>query len=142
VGRGDFGGGSLALARLIDKAGGAILADFQQEYGLNLIDLLKEGSGYEPSTILVLVNQLPLASRTVAALRGGDQFIGWDVDRYYMATLIDAVNQVAYVTAAANSKRKPKAPKPMPRPSRVQKNAAQNNPFRQRIAAAKKAKGG
>lgn len=90
----------------------------------------------------MLVNQLPLGSRTVAALRGGEQFIGWDADRYFLATLIDAVNQVSYVTAAANSKRKPKAPKPVPRPSKVQKNAAANNPFRQRLAAAKKAKGG
>lgn len=90
----------------------------------------------------MLVNQLPLASRTVAALRGGEQFNGWDVDRYFMATLIDAVNQVAYVTAAANSKRKPKAPKPVSRPTRVQKSAAENNPFRQRLAAKKKAKGG
>lgn len=103
---------------------------------------MRDGSGYEPSTILLLINQLPLASRTVAALRGGEQFIGWDVDRYFLATLIDSVQQVAYVTAAANSKRKPKAPKPTSRPSRVQKNAGANNPFRQHLAAAKKAKGG
>lgn len=141
MGRGDFGGGSIALARLIDKAGEAILADFQHEYGLNLVDIMRDGSGYEPSTILVLINQLPLASRTVAVLRGGDQFLGWDVDRYFMANLIDSVNQVAYVTAAANSKRKPKAPKPTPRPKRINKDAAQNNPFRRQLAA-KKAKGG
>lgn len=138
---GDPGGGSIALARLIDKAGGAILADFQQEYGLNLIDILRTGS-HEPATVLVLVNQLPLASRTVAALRGGEQFIGWDVDRYFLAQLIDSVNRVAYTVAAANSKRKPKAPKPTVRPSRVQKGTGEANPFRQQLAKAKKAKGG
>lgn len=103
--------------------------------------MLRTGS-HDPAVILVLINQLPLSSRTVAVLRGGDQFVGWDVDRYFMATLIDSVNRVAYVTAAANSKRKPKAPKPTERPSRANNNAAENNPFRQRIKAKKKAKGG
>lgn len=140
--RGDPGGGSIALARLIDKAGGAILADFQQEYGLNLIDIMREGSGHTPRTIVTLVRHLSLGSRTVAMLRGGEQFVGWDVDRYFTAQLIDSMNRVAYTVAAANSKRKPKPPKPTPRPSRAQSNSKENNPFRQRLAAAKKAKGG
>lgn len=85
-----------------------------------------------------------MSSRTVAALRGGEQFIGWDVDRYFLAQLIDSVNRVAYVVSAVNSKRKPKAPKPTPRPSRVQKGTGASNPFRQQLAKAKanKAKGG
>ena len=139
--RGEPGGGSIALARLIDQAGEAIVADFQSEYNLNLVDILRTQS-HDPMTLLVLVKQLPLGSRTVAALRGGDQFIGWDVDRYFMAQLIDSVNRVAYTVAAANSKRKPKAPKPTPRPTRAQKGTGDSNPFRQRINAAKKAKGG
>jgi len=141
VDRGDPGGGSIALARLIDQAGEAILADIQSEYGLNLVDVLRTGS-HDPATILVLIRQLPLASRTVAVLRGGEQFIGWDVDRYFLAQLIDSVNRVAYVVSAANSKRKPKAPKPTHRPSRVQKDSGASNPFRQQLAKAKKAKGG
>lgn len=139
--RGDPGGGSIALARLIDQAGGAILADMQSEYGLNLVDVLRTGSS-DPATILVLIKQLPLGSRTVAALRGGEQFIGWDVDRYFIAQLIDSVNRVAYTVAAANSKRKPKAPKPTIRPSRAQKAKGANNPFRQHLNAKKKARGG
>lgn len=138
---GDPGGGSIALARLIDQAGEAIVADFQSEYSLNLVDVVRTGS-HNPATLLVLVKQLPLGSRTVAALRGGEQFVGWDVDRYFLAQLIDSVNRVAYTVAAANSKRKPKAPKPTVRPSRVQKSTAQSNPFRQQLAKAKKAKGG
>lgn len=102
--------------------------------------MLREGSGYDPSHIIVLVRQLPLGSRTVAVFRGGDQFIGWDIDRYFLAQLIDAMNRTAYTVAASNSKRKPKAPKPTPRPSRQQK--VQNDPIRQRLAMAKKAKGG
>jgi hypothetical protein len=141
VDRGDPGGGSIALARLIDQAGEAILADLQAEYGLNLVDIVRTGS-HDPATILVLIKQFPLGSRTVAALRGGEQFIGWDVDRYLLAQLIDGVNRVAYTVAAANSKRKPKAPKPTVRPSRAQKSTGESNPFRQRLNAAKKAKGG
>ncbi len=105
---------------------------------MNLVDILKENS-HSPSTVLILIKQLPLGSRTMATLRGGDQFVGWDVDRYFFAQLIDSVNRVAYTVAAANAKRKPKAPKPTPRPK---KNVVENNPFRQRLAAAKKAKGG
>jgi hypothetical protein len=137
---GYLAGGSLALARLIDQAGGAILADFQQEYGLNFVDIMRTGSGYDPVSILVLIRQLPLGSRTVAILRGGEQFLGWDVDRYLLAQLIDGVNRTAYTVAAANSKRKPKAPKPTPRPSKTAK--VDNNPFRQKLAQAKKAKVG
>lgn len=114
----------------------------QSEYGLNLVAMLRDGSGYDPSTILRLIKNLPLGSRTVALLRGGEQFMGWDVDRYFMAQLIDSVNRVAYTVTAANSKRKPKAPKPTPRPSKKQTASGANNPFRQRLAAAKKAKGG
>lgn len=138
---GESDGGSLALARLIDQAGEAILADFQAEYNLNLIEVIRTGS-HDPMTLVALVRQLPLGSRTVAALRGGSQFIGWDVDRYFLAQLIDSVNRVAYTVAAANSKRKPKTPKPTPRPTRAQKGTGESNPFRQQLAKAKKAKGG
>jgi hypothetical protein len=139
VDRGESGGGSVALARLIDQAGEAILADLQAEYGLNLVEAMRTGS-HAPAILLVLIKQLPLGSRTVALLRGGEQFIGWDVDRYFLAQLIDSVNRVAYAVVAGNSKRKPKAPKPTMRPKK--NPTVESNPFRQRLAAAKKAKGG
>lgn len=114
---GDPGPGSAYLARLIDKAGGELFADFQQYTQYNLLDVLVEGSGLTPRLALVLIGQLPIESRFMAAHRGGAEFLGWGTDRYMMATLIDAVNQNTYVTVAANSgRKKPPKPKPMERP--------------------------
>lgn len=140
---GDPAGGSAGLAELIDKYGEQILADFQSEYGLNLVEVLRPG-GMSPRQVLALIRQLPPESRTVAALRGGDQFQGWGVDRYLLANVIDAINQNTYAFIAANSKRKPKAPKPVPRPSAKTQRGRddQSNPFRQRLAAVKRAQGG
>ena len=136
---GDSAGGSHGLAKLIDKCGEQILADFQSHYGLNLVNELRPG-GMSPRQVLALIRQLPPESRTFAALRGGEQFVGWGVDRYLMASVIDAIQQNTYAFIAANSKRKPKAPEPVKRPSKngPQKDGA-NNLFRQQLAAAKKA---
>ena len=100
------------------------------------------GGTHSPRHILAFVQQFPLESRTVSALRGGEQFIGWGVDRYQFAQLIDAVNSTTYAVVASNSKRKPKAPKPVPRPQRNKKTGrGDNNPFRKQLQA-KKSKGG
>lgn len=141
MGGGYSAGGSQRLAGLIDQFGEFILADFHSYYGLSLPEVMGSG-GYSPRAILALIKQLPPEARTVAALRGGEQFQGWGVDRYLLASLIDAVQQNTYAFISANSKRKPKAPEPVSRPTKDggprQDNA--NNPFRQRLAAAKQAK--
>lgn len=66
------------------------------------------GSGLTARRVLAYVRSLPLDSATVASLRGGDQFRGWDMDAYLLASVIDAINQNTYVLLSANSKRKPK----------------------------------
>lgn len=141
---GDSAGGSSGLAELIDKFGEQILADLQSEYGVNLAQALRPGGGYSPRTILVLIRQLPPESRTVAAMRGGEQFHGWGADRYLLANVVDAINYNTYALVSANAKRKPKAPVPTERPSKTPKRGRDNstNPFRQQLAAAKKAQGG
>lgn len=145
MGGGDSAGGSDGLAKLIDKCGEQIQADFQSEYGLNLVAILRPGGGYSPRMVLSLIRQLPPESRTVAFLRGGAQFQGWGVDRYLYASMVDAIRENTHAFVSANSpKRKPKAPEPVKRPSKdggTQKDS-NSNPFRQRLAAAKKAKGG
>lgn len=121
---------------MIETSGEELIADFQQTYGMNFARAVREEP---PSRLLMLIRQLPLESRTIARLRGGEQFIGWGVDRYMMAQLIDSVNSVAHISASANSKKKLKAPKPMTRPKKKAPKA--DNVFRQRMDAAKKAKG-
>lgn len=144
MGGGDAAGGSSALAELIDKFGEQILADLQSEYGVNLVQALKPGGGHSPKTILVLVRQLPPESRTTAAMRGGEQFNGWGVDRYLLTSVIDAINYNTYALVASNSKKKPKEPQPAYRPSNKPQRGKDNetNPFRQKLQAAKKAQKG
>lgn len=134
----DAAGGSITLGRLFDEHGEAITADFQSVYGLNLVREM--GDGMSPAHIIVLIRQLPLESRTVGALRGGDEFVGWGTDRYMFAQLLDAVQNTTYAVVASNSKRKPKAPKPFYRPRKGGRSS--NNLFAQKLAAAKKARGG
>ena len=113
------------------------MADLQEFYGLNLVEEMR--AGMSPAQVIVLVRQLPIESRTVAQLRGGEQFRGWGQDRYMFAQLLDSVNGTTYAVVASNSKRKPKAPKPVQRPS---KNGFKtNNVFRQKLEAQKKHKG-
>lgn len=62
---------------------------------------------------------------------------------YQLTNLIDAINQNTYVLASANSKKKPKEPKPAYRPKKEGTRKA-NNMFRTQLELAKqrKAKGG
>lgn len=116
-------GGSVGLAELIDKHGEYIYRDLH-EYagGLNLVDALREGSGYSPRQLIMLIRNLPMDSATIASIRGGEQFRGWSMDRYMVAQLIDAVQENTYVTIlAAGPKRKPKAPEPTHRPDTEKK---------------------
>jgi hypothetical protein len=122
---------------VIGRTGEELIADFRSEYGL---DFAEEVFHKNPGKVLILIRQLPPESRTVAKLRGGEEYYGWGTDRYMTAQLIDAVNSVAYAVVASNSKRKPQAPKPFPRPKKNPGKAA-NNPFRMRLEAAKKAQG-
>jgi hypothetical protein len=139
VAGGHTAGGSHGLAGLIEDHGEEIYADLLETYGVNLVDLFGDNPVYSPRQVLVMIQQLPPVSRTVAALRGGDIYLGWGADRYMLASLIDAVQQVGYATIAANSgKKKPKAPKPFPRPEAIAKRR-ENNPFRRKLEQAKEA---
>lgn len=126
---GDPGPGSRQLVRLIDVAGEELYADFQQYTHYDFLDVLRDGSGLTPRLALHLIRQLPVESRTVAALRGGPEFLGWGPDRYILANVFDAIKENTYVTVAANSgRRKPSKPKPMDRPeSRLQRKRGKNS---------------
>lgn len=112
-------GGSHSLAVLIEQHGECIYADLLQYYGVNLVSALRADSGFSPRQVLALIRQLPIESRTVAGMRGGEQYRGWGPDRYLAALLVDAVTQHTYAFVAANSKRRPKAPEPVPRPEKT-----------------------
>lgn len=130
-------GGSSGLAELIDKYGEQIFADLH-EYagGLNLVQALRDGSGYSPRQLLTLIQHLPMESRTIAAIRGGDEYRGWGVDRYLSTNILDSINDLTYAFVSANSKRKPKPPRRSWRPDSKPKKTS--NPFAAHIAAARR----
>lgn len=136
MGRRYKGGGSLTLASLIDKAGEAIYQDLRSEYGVSLVSMVE--NDVSPVEILMLIRGLGIGSRFIATLQGGSEFVSWDVHAYQMATVIDAINNVAYAVVASNSKRKPKAPKPTYRPKKGGRRS--NNAFQQQINIAKQRK--
>lgn len=146
MGGGDSAGGSSELARLIDRCGECILADFLQYYGLDIGDVLVPGSGLTARRALALIRQLPPESATVASLRGGPEFRGWGPDRYLTARLIEATEGLFHAFVSANSKKKPKAPDRVDRPDFNAEKRRGRNSFRataaRRIAAVRNRKKG
>jgi hypothetical protein len=82
---------------------------------------MKDESGLTPRLVLCYIRSLPMESATVAAMRGGEQFRGWNQEMYMLANVLDAVRENTYAFVAANSKRKPKTPEPTQRPEKQQK---------------------
>lgn len=117
---GNSAGGSEGLAELIDRYGESIIGDFEDFYR-PLPDMLR--SGASPRYILSLIRTLPANSRLVAAMRGGGQFRGWDVDRYLLASILDAIQGLTYVTAKQNGG-KAKKPEPTYRPEKAKPTGA------------------
>lgn len=77
------------------------------------------------------IHNLPMGSATVAEIRGGEQFRGWDLDRYMTARLIDSVQALRYITLLAHSdpkRRKPPAPEPFPTPDKIHKKTKDAQP--------------
>lgn len=57
-------------------------------------------------------------SATISAMRGGDEFRGWDVQTYLLALIADSIRENTWTFVSANSKRKPKPPEPVTRPDK------------------------
>lgn len=125
-------GGSLILAELLDEHGEKIYFDLHRYVGLNLVDLLSEGSTYSPREIVILILNLPIDSATMAAIQGGSEFRGWGIGEYQQAAMIDAIQQNTYAVVAANTDKKSKMPKPPERayrPGNKQANEKKTNSF-------------
>src|SRR5690606_19450704 len=112
VAGGDSAGGSRELARLIDKAGEELLFDFRHYLGLDFLDVFKDGSGLTPRLALSYVRQLPMDSATQAALQGGPEYRGWDVETYQSADQVVVVNWLICVHIGVKSDKNKKPNKP------------------------------
>lgn len=122
------GGGSLELADLIDRYGGCILADLKLHYGVDLRDLFSEVDPLSPRYVLTLLRYMPSDSATFAEMRGGQEFRGWDEDRYQNTAMVDAIRGLLYAFILAHTgknSRKPAAPEPWPTPDRKNRKERQ-----------------
>lgn len=106
-------GGSAALAELIDEYGEYIVADLLEYYTVDARGVFVEDSGITPRLLLALIRQLPASSRTVGVRRGGEEFIGWDMQQYMQAATVNALKELVFVTICANVD-KPNRPKSLP----------------------------
>lgn len=134
---GQPGGGSRGLAELIDEYGEHLAADLLEVYGVDLRDVLVPESRLTPQLVLVLVRGLPESSRFVAERRGGQEFRGWDTDRYALAATVNAVRALQWTYIAAHSKSKPKPPDPFPIPDHLKRKKHVGSKSFAAIAAAK-----
>lgn len=97
-------------------------ADLRRYYRIDLADLwhgdppARLSPRLSPRRMLWLIEHLPEDSATVAALRGGPEHRAWTTCAHLLATIADAVQLGTWATVAANAKRRPPAPKPLPRP--------------------------
>lgn len=81
----------------------------QAAYGLDPADLTLR-------RLWVLLHRLPPGAWNVE-----DSPHSWSTETWMLANIVDALNQVAWIVLATNSKKRPKRPKPFPRPGVKQK---------------------
>jgi hypothetical protein len=108
-----------------------MFADFREYYGLRLSDVMRFDGSLPIWEAALLAEQLPPTSRTFSALQGGSEYRGWSIDTYLMASLVDAMNMNSFLFAKANSKKRIKEPKLVPRPGDAERRKQERdmNPF-------------
>lgn len=113
------------LASILDEYGGEVYADFQSEYGINLVAEIRGGSR-SPGEILELIWNLPDASRFGRAL-GGDR-AAWTVDRLLLMDVANQARIANYFFLQANGGKNVKKPdlheSPVQRRAREEEEAA------------------
>jgi hypothetical protein len=95
-----------------------VVSDLSEFHGLDLVQVVRDGS-MSPRMLLARLACLPDTSALHASLRGEPR--GWGMDRHLSATVVDAIQENSWLTAAVASKRKPRKPRPIPRPKSTAK---------------------
>lgn len=110
-----------ALVGLIFHHGGALEADLQRFYRVDLRDLFRGGLTFR--RLEVLIAHLPADAATVAILAPHvDTSVEpeherlWTTTQHLLATVVDQLSWLGWMQAAANSKQAPPKPEPMKRP--------------------------
>lgn len=112
------GGGSLALARLIEEHGGSVYADLRRYYGVDLSGVVADPPTISPAEVLALVENLPAESMTVSLEQGIPEAVGWGLSEHLLASVVDAVRENTFANMQVRTKKKLKAPDRIPVPGR------------------------
>lgn len=94
--------------------------------------LFDEESPLSPRYVFSLLMHLPSDGAFYAARRGGQDFRGWDVDRYALVALVNSQRANNYILTMVNrdpKKPKPAPPEPFPTPDETSKPAHKPGSF-------------
>ena len=112
---GDAGPGSAGLGQLIQEGhGGALRADLQRVYGLDLADIWR--GTLAPRRVWTLAEYLPDGSELAASLAGGPEHRGWTLQTYLLAYLLNAVRFADAHNVRVNGGKLRSEPKPVRTP--------------------------
>ncbi len=108
-------GGSLGLGELIeDGHGGALRADFQRYYRLDLADIWR--GTLSPRRAWSLSEFLPDESALAASLAGGPEHRGWTLQTHLLAQLLTAVRFADAHNVRVNGGKLKREPEPVKTP--------------------------
>jgi hypothetical protein len=114
--------------RLTEGFAEEIEADLQRYYGIDIVDLARDGSVLTWRKLLVLVDQLPPESAVKTAIRnsvpedalaelaGDASRAPWSATESLLASLIDEVRMLAWMYASSHSDKAVPKPDPVKRP--------------------------
>lgn len=112
---------------MIDKHGEALLSDLLHYYRVDLRELFSEVCPFTPRYLLSLIIHLPADGAFYASRQGGQEFRGWDTDRYALVALVNAQRAGNHIQLMINRDPKraaPKPPEPFPTPGSENKSKA------------------
>lgn len=99
-------------------------------YRVDVRELFDDEAPLSPGWVLSLILHLPSDGAFYASRRGGQEFRGWDVDRYALVSLVNAQRANNHILALVNrdpKKRRPDPPEPFPTPDSTA-SVAQHKP--------------
>lgn len=86
----------------MERFGTALVPDFQEFYGLRLVQVVQE---WEPEEACLLISGLPQDSRLAAKLQGYDGGKGWTDKDYLQLDVRNAVEAVRFMKASEGEKK-------------------------------------
>lgn len=100
-------------------------------YRVDLRDLFSDVNPLSPRYVLSLILHLPNKGAFYASRRGGQQYRGWDEDRYALVSLVNAQRAGNYILTMVNrdpKRRPPEPPEPWPTPDTQERKSKAQKP--------------